>query len=472
MESVAVIEEEKGRESVAAALTPVALFAHTSRRRAGKQRQEPERRAASRVGRAENHGGEGGGSLKITVQKYGGTSVADTERIRNVARRVCDSRSRGDHVVVVISALGDTTDRLVKLAYEITSSPREREMDMLLATGEQISVALLSMAIHELGYEAISFTGAQVGIVTDGAHTKAKILDVKVGRILDELEKGNIVIVAGFQGVTLDDQITTLGRGGSDTTAVALAAALGAEVCEIYTDVDGVYTADPRLVPEARKLPHLSYEEMLEMAATGAKVLQLRSVEFARNYGVVIHVRSSFSRQEGTWISEEDMRMEKAIISGVTHEIEEAKVTVFNVPDRPGVAAKLFQALAAENINVDMIIQNVSADQRTDISFTVGLQDLAKAAEISERVAEELGAAGTVVDEGIAKVSLVGAGMRTHPGVAADMFSALAENGINIEMISTSTIKISCVIRAEDALKAVRAIHAKFGLDKGVVMRA
>ncbi|NPV59799.1 MAG: aspartate kinase [Actinobacteria bacterium] len=410
--------------------------------------------------------------MNITVQKFGGTSVADTERIRNVARRVCESRSRGENVVVVISALGDTTDRLVKLAYEITPSPREREMDMLLATGEQVSVALLSMAIHELGYEAISFTGAQVGIVTDGAHTKAKILDVKVGRILDELEKGNIVIVAGFQGVTLDDQITTLGRGGSDTTAVALAAALGAEVCEIYTDVDGVYTADPRLVPEARKLSHLSYEEMLEMAATGAKVLQLRSVEFARNYGVVIHVRSSFSREEGTWISEGDERMEKAIISGVTHETEEAKVTVFNVPDRPGVAARLFQALAAENINVDMIIQNVSADQRTDISFTVGLQDLSKAAEISERVAEELGAAGTVVDEGIAKVSLVGAGMRTHPGVAADMFSALAESGINIEMISTSTIKISCVIRAEDALKAVRAIHAKFGLDKGVVMRA
>ena len=410
--------------------------------------------------------------MNITVQKFGGTSVADTERIRNVARRVCESRSRGGNVVVVISALGDTTDRLVKLAYEITPSPREREMDMLLATGEQVSVALLSMAIQELGYEAISFTGAQVGIVTDGAHTKAKILDVKVGRILDELEKGNIVIVAGFQGVTLDDQITTLGRGGSDTTAVALAAALGAEVCEIYTDVDGVYTADPRLVPEARKLSHLSYEEMLEMAATGAKVLQLRSVEFARNYGVVIHVRSSFSREEGTWISEGDERMEKAIISGVTHETEEAKVTVFNVPDRPGVAARLFQALAAENINVDMIIQNVSADQRTDISFTVGLQDLGKAAEISERVAEELGAAGTVVDEGIAKVSLVGAGMRTHPGVAADMFSALAESGINIEMISTSTIKISCVIRAEDALKAVMAIHAKFGLDKGVVMRA
>ncbi|MEW6555476.1 MAG: aspartate kinase [Actinomycetota bacterium] len=410
--------------------------------------------------------------MKITVQKFGGTSVADTERIKNVALRVSETKKKGDHVVVVISALGDTTDRLVRLAYEISDVPREREMDMLLSTGEQVSVALLSMAMHELGYEAISFTGAQVGIVTDSAHTKAKILDVKVGRILEELEKGSVVIVAGFQGVSLDDQITTLGRGGSDTTAVALAAALGADACEIYTDVDGVFTADPRLVPEARKLARISYDEMLEMAATGAKVLQLRSVEFARNYGVVMHVRSSFSEEEGTWISESDERMEKAIISGVTHETEEAKVTVFDVPDRPGVAAGLFQALAAENINVDMIIQNVSEDQKTDISFTVGQNDLRKAAEISERVAKELGAGGVAVDESIAKVSLVGAGMRTHPGVAADMFSALAENDINIEMISTSTIKISCVIQADDVKKAVRAIHKKFGLDKGVVMRA
>lgn len=410
--------------------------------------------------------------MKITVQKFGGTSVADTERIRNVARRVSETRKKGDHVVVVISALGDTTDRLVTLAYEISDAPREREMDMLLSTGEQISVALLSMAMHELGYEAISFTGAQVGIVTDSAHTKAKILDVKVGRILEELDKGSIVIVAGFQGVSLDDHITTLGRGGSDTTAVALAAALGADVCEIFTDVDGVFTADPRLVPEARKLAHVSYDEMLEMAATGAKVLQLRSVEFARNYGVVIHVRSSFSEEEGTLISENDERMEKAIISGVTHETEEAKVTVFEVPDRPGVAARLFQALATQNINVDMIIQNVSEDLKTDISFTVGQHDLDKAAEISEQVAKELEAGGVALDEDIAKVSLVGAGMRSHPGVAADMFSALAENDINIEMISTSTIKISCVIRAEDVKKAVRAIHKKFGLDKGVVMRA
>ncbi|MGQ9476197.1 MAG: aspartate kinase [Actinomycetota bacterium] len=408
----------------------------------------------------------------ILVQKFGGSSVADTEKIKNVARRIADTCRRGYHVVAVISALGDTTDRLVELAYQITPRPREREMDMLLATGEQISVALLSMAMHELGQEAISFTGAQVGIVTDSAHTKAKILDVKVGRILEELEKGSVVIVAGFQGVSLDDQITTLGRGGSDTTAVALAAALGAEVCEIYTDVDGVYTADPRLVPEARKLSRVSYEEMLEMAATGARVLQLRSVEFARNYGVVIHVRSSFSQEEGTWITEEDERMEKAIISGVTHDVSEAKVTVFNVPDRPGVAATLFKALAAENINVDMIIQNVSENQRTDISFTVSKEDLQKAEEITAGVARELGAAGVSVDRDIAKVSLVGAGMRTHPGVAADMFSALAENDINIEMISTSTIKISCVIRAEDVEKAVRAIHAKFGLDRGVVMRA
>ncbi len=405
------------------------------------------------------------------MQKFGGTSVADTGRIRNVARRVCETREKGDHVVVVISALGDTTDRLVKLAHEISACPREREMDMLLSTGEQVSVALLSMAIQEMGHEAISFTGAQVGIVTDNAHTRAKILDVKVGRILEVLEKGTVVIVAGFQGISLDDQITTLGRGGSDTTAVALGAALGADVCEIFTDVEGVFTADPALVPEARKLARVSYEEMLEMAATGARVLQLRSVEFARNYGVVIHVRSSFSRDEGTWISGEEERMEKAIISGVTYEAEEAKVTVCGVPDKPGVAARLFQALAGANINVDMIIQNVSEDQRTDISFTVSQHDLVGAAEISGRVARELGARKVAVDEDIAKVSLVGAGMRTHPGVAADMFSALAESGINIEMISTSTIKISCVIPAEDVKKAVSAIHKRFGLDKSVAAR-
>jgi aspartate kinase len=410
--------------------------------------------------------------LNIIVQKFGGTSVTDTERIKSVARRVADTRRKGHHVVVVISALGDSTDRLVGLAHEITSRPREREMDMLLSTGEQISVALLSMAMHDLGYEAISFTGAQAGIVTDDAHTKAKILDVKVGRILEELQGGSIVIVAGFQGVTLDDQTTTLGRGGSDTTAVALAAALKAEVCEIYTDVDGVFTADPRLLPQARKLERISYEEMLEMAATGAKVLQLRSVEFARNYGVVIRVRSSFSDDEGTMIADSQEKMEKAIISGVTNDKEEAKVSVFDVPNRPGAAARLFHALSLENINVDMIIQNVSEGDRTAISFTVPKDDLVKAAEISERMARELEAGGVAVDEGIAKVSLIGAGMRTHPGVAADMFGALAENDINIEMISTSTIKISCVIRSEDVDKAVRAIHDKFGLEKGKVTRA
>ncbi|MDY6795638.1 MAG: aspartate kinase [Actinomycetota bacterium] len=409
--------------------------------------------------------------MNILVQKFGGTSVANTKKIKNVARRVCQTREKGENVVVVISALGDTTDRLVDLAYEIAERPREREMDMLLSTGEQISVALLSMAIHELGYEAISFTGAQVGLVTDEAHTKAKIIDVKVGRVIEELQRGTIVIVAGFQGVTLDDHITTLGRGGSDTTAVALAAALGAKVCEIYTDVEGVFTADPRLVPEAKKLARVSYEEMLEMAATGARVLQLRSVEFARNYGVVIHVRSSFSSEEGTWIAGDEERMEKAIISGVTHDAKEAKVTVFDVPDRPGVAAELFQSLAGENINVDMIIQNVSEEAKTAISFTVTKEDLAKAAEISEDFAVGLGAGGITVDEDIAKVSLVGAGMRTHPGVAADMFTALAENDINIEMISTSTIKVSCVIKAEDVKKAVSAIHKKFGLDQGVVRR-
>jgi aspartate kinase len=412
-----------------------------------------------------------GKAVALIVQKYGGSSVADTDKIKNVARRVVETKKKGNQVVVVISALGDTTDRLVELAYRITRRPREREMDMLLSTGEQISVALLSMAIHELGHEAISFTGPQIGLVTDRAHTRAKIIDVKVGRVLEKLEEGNIVIVAGFQGVTVDDQITTLGRGGSDTTAVALAAALGAEVCEIYTDVEGVYTADPRLVPEARKLDYISYEEMLEMAATGAKVLQLRSVEFARNYGVVIHVRSSFSANEGTWIGNEEQSMERAIISGVTHDVSEAKVTVSDVPDRPGVAASLFKALAEENINVDMIIQNVSKDNRTAISFTVAQEDLVKAEEISRRVARELGAGDVSVDKGIAKVSLVGAGMKTHPGVAADMFSALAENGINIEMISTSTIKISCVIRVEDVEKAVRAVHRRFGLDRGVVMR-
>ena len=387
--------------------------------------------------------------MALFVQKFGGSSVADTEKIKRVARRVAGTFEAGNSVVVVISALGNTTDDLVRLAHEICERPPEREMDMLLSTGEQVSVALLSMAIHTLGLEAISFTGAQVGIVTDSAHTKAKIIDIKAARILEEISKGKIVIVAGFQGISLDDHITTLGRGGSDTTAVALAAALSADVCEIYTDVEGVFTADPRIVPDARKLDRISYDEMLEMAATGARVMQSRSIEFGKNYGVVIHVRSSFSDKEGTWIVDDAERMEKAIISGVTHDASEAKVTLLGVPDRPGISAHLFRRLAGANINVDMIIQNVSENAQTDISFTLGQDDLPKAMEIVGKVAEELGARSFDCDEDIAKVSLIGAGMRTHPGVAADMFSALAEQGINIEMISTSSIKISCVVRAK-----------------------
>ncbi len=407
--------------------------------------------------------------MALMVQKFGGSSVADTARIKRVAGRVARTFEAGNSVVVVISALGDTTDRLLELAHEICEVPPEREMDMLLSTGEQVSVALLSMAIQALGYRAISFTGAQVGILTDGAHTKAKIIDIKAARIREELSRGSVVIVAGFQGITLDDNITTLGRGGSDTTAVALAAALGAEVCEIYTDVEGVYTADPRLVPDARKLDRISYDEMLEMAATGARVMQSRSIEFARNYGVVIHVRSSFSDKEGTWISQDAERMEKAIISGVTHDASEAKITILGVPDRPGISAHLFRRMADANINVDMIIQNVSENAQTDISFTLNQGDLPRAREIVSEVAGELGARSFDCDEGIAKISLIGAGMKSHPGVAADMFSALAEAGINIEMISTSSIKISCVVRAADLQKAVNAVHRCFGLEKGVM---
>jgi len=404
--------------------------------------------------------------LGIVVQKYGGSSVVNAERIKVVAKRVVKAKSEGNSVVVVVSAVGDSTDNLLKMAYEITSSPPKRELDMLLATGEQMSVALLAMAIEALGYDAISFTGLQVGILTDAAHTKAKIIDIKSDRILSELKKGKIVIVAGFQGVTVDSDITTLGRGGSDTTAVALAAKLKADICEIYTDVEGVFTADPRIVENSRKIDEISYDEMLEMAATGAKVLQARSVEFGRNYGVCIHVRSSFSEKPGTLIKEADAIMEKAIISGVTHDINEAKITILGVPDRPGIAAKVFRNLADANVNVDLIIQNVSEKDYTDISFTVEKDDLTKAKSVVDKMVSELGARGSVRDERIAKISLVGAGMRTHSGVAADMFSALAENNINIGMISTSSIKISCVIDEKDVNLAVRALHEKFGLGK------
>jgi len=408
--------------------------------------------------------------LGIIVQKYGGTSVADTERLKNVANRIVKTKERGNAVVVVVSALGGTTDELLKMAYEITPTPPERELDMLLATGEQVSIALLSMAINALGYDAISFTGPQVGILTDTTHTKAKIMDIRTERILDEIKKGRIVIVAGFQGVTVDQDITTLGRGGSDTTAVALAARLKADVCEICTDVDGVYTADPWLVPDARKLPVISYEEMLELAASGAKVLQLRAVEYGRNYGVLIHVRSSFSDEAGTLVREVDQMMERAIISGVACDIGEAKVTIRDVPDRPGIAAKVFKALADANINVDMIIQNVSEKGFTDISFTVVKEDLTRVGRALESIVEELKARGPYYDENIAKVSLVGAGMKTHPGVAADMFSALAEENINIQMISTSSIKISCVVDAKEVERAVKAVHKKFNLGKEAVI--
>jgi aspartate kinase len=402
--------------------------------------------------------------MPLVVQKFGGSSVADVEKIKNVARRVAETKKRIDHVVVVVSALGDTTDELVSMAREISAVPPEREMDMLLSTGEQVSMALLAMALEELGQEAISMTGQQVEILTDTGHTKAKIRRVGAVRVVQELRKGRVVVVAGFQGVTSDGEITTLGRGGSDTTAVALAAALHADYCEIYTDVDGVFTADPRLEPSAHKLDEVSYMEMLEMAATGARVLQSRSVEYARNYDVPVHVRSSFHAGEGTWVKSEEDIMERAIVSAVTHDFSEAKVTVVGVPDKPGAAAQLFGELADANINVDMIIQNVSDHARTDISFTVGEDDLEKVKQVAGSVVESLGAEEAQFDESIAKVSLIGAGMRTHPGIAAGMFKTLAENNINIEMISTSPIKISCVVRQEDGERAVRALHQFFKL--------
>jgi aspartate kinase len=402
--------------------------------------------------------------MALVVQKYGGTSVGTTDRIMAVARRLIAAKERGDRVVAVVSAMGDVTDELLGKALAISQEPPEREMDMLLATGEQVTIALLAMAIHAQGHEAISFTGAQAGIVSDASHTKARIQEVRADRVTEALDRGLIAIVAGFQALTPEGDITTLGRGGSDTTAVAVAAGLGADVCEIYTDVDGVYTADPRIEPDARKIETISYEEMLEMAATGARVLQLRSVEFARNHGVVIHVRSSFSERQGTIVREADGSMEQAIISGVTHDTSEAKVTVRDVPDRPGVAAEVFGRLAADNVNVDMIIQNVSEEGTTDISFTTPKEDLVRAKRAVAEVTGALGARGFSVDESVAKVSLVGAGMKTHPGVAALMFRTLADAGVNLDMISTSSIRISCVIDAAQVETAVHALHAAFGL--------
>lgn len=411
------------------------------------------------------HGGAS--ATPIIVQKYGGTSVADTDRIKRVADRIARTKRKGNDVVVVVSAMGKMTDQLIRQAEEITPHPAGREMDMLLTAGERISMALLAMAIEQEGLSAQSFTGSQAGIITDEVHGKARILDITPGRITSALAEGHVVIVAGFQGVSRTTKnVTTLGRGGSDTTAVALAGALGARVCEIYTDVDGVYTADPRIVPTARKVDRITAEEMLELAAGGAGVLQVRSVEFGRNHGVDIHVRSSFSHHDGTWVSaKEDPTMEQAIISGVAHDRSEGKVTVRGVPDKPGVAARVFTVLAEANVNVDMIVQNVSAAGTTDMTFTIPLTDAKVARDVLEPLLSEVGADGLEVDEQIGKVSLVGAGMKTNPGVAARMFSALSDAGVNIDMISTSTIRVSVVVNEADVETAVNAVHAAFGLD-------
>lgn len=401
----------------------------------------------------------------IVVQKYGGSSVGDVDRLKRVAQRIVATRHEGHDVVVVVSAMGDTTDELLDMAARINRRPPQRELDILLTAGERISMSLLAMAIEDLGVSARSFTGSQAGIITDTVHGRARILAVTPERVREALDAGHVVIVAGFQGVSRDTHdITTLGRGGSDTTAVALAAALEAQACEIYTDVDGVYTADPRIVPAARKLQQLAYEEMLELAAQGAKVLQVRSVEYGRNHGVRIHVRSSFNGSEGTWIVPQEDMVEDAIISGVAHDTSEAKVTVVGVPDRPGVAAGMFTALAAANINVDMIVQNISSDERTDISFTLPRGEIDQATELLEGRLPDIGAERLIVNPSVAKVSLVGAGMKTHPGVAARMFSALSGAGVNIQMISTSTIRVSVIIDDAQVDDAVRAVHAEFAL--------
>ncbi|MEO6123671.1 MAG: aspartate kinase [Ilumatobacteraceae bacterium] len=405
--------------------------------------------------------------MALIVQKFGGTSVADPDRMRAVAEHVAFTRRHGNDVVVVVSAMGKTTDNLISLASQVSNTRTGREMDMLLTTGERMSAALVCMALHELGIEAISFTGSQVGIITDNVHGKAKILEVKGDRVRAALADGKVCVIAGFQGVSTDKEITTLGRGASDLTASALAKALGADACEIYTDVTGVFSADPRIVPQARKLAHVNFDEMLEMAGAGSKVLALRSVEFARNHNVPLHVRSSFTWEQGTWVSGKEPSMEEPIISGVVTDTSEAKVTVFGVPDRPGISASLFEPLADANVNVDMIVQNTSKDGTTDISFTMPKADMGVAEAIVARVAQEMGAGGVNHDASISKISLVGAGMKTSPGIAAKMFRVLADEGVNIEMISTSTIRISVVCAASDLEKAARGLHTAFGLDSG-----
>lgn len=399
--------------------------------------------------------------MSLVVQKYGGTSVGDAARIRAVARRVASRRRSGDSVVVIVSAMGHTTDELIRLSTEVSPHHHPREMDMLLTAGERIAMALLAMAIRDEGVEAMSLTGSQAGILTDTSHGHAKIREIKAFRVVEGLEAGKVVIVAGFQGVSPDTkEITTLGRGGSDATAVAMAAALQADVCEIYTDVDGVFTSDPRVVPDARKLDEVSFDEMLELAGAGARVLMPRSVEFGKRFNVPIHVRSSFHDRPGTWVKEK--AMEQAVISGVVHDVSEAKITVRGVPDTPGVAAAVFGPLAEAGVSVDMIVQNVSRDGAADISFTIPREMLAQATPIAERVAAETGAAGFDVDGTIGRVSIVGSGMRAYPAVAAKMFSVLAAAGINIAMISTSPIRVSCVIAEGSVEEAVRLLHAAF----------
>ncbi|MET7710071.1 aspartate kinase [Micromonospora sp. NPDC005189] len=407
--------------------------------------------------------------MALVVQKYGGSSVANAERIKRVAERIVAARKAGDDVVVVVSAMGDTTDELLDLANQVSPLPPGRELDMLLTAGERISMALLAMAIHNLGYEARSFTGSQAGVITTSVHGRARIIDVTPGRLKGALDEGSVVIVAGFQGVSQDTKdVTTLGRGGSDTTAVALAAALHADVCEIYTDVDGIFTADPRIVPNARHIKQITYEETLELAACGAKVLHLRSVEYARRAGLPIHVRSSYSTNTGTMVtgSMEDLSVEQALITGVAHDRSEAKITIVGVPDEPGAAARIFDTVAGAEINLDMIVQNVSTEGtgRTDISFTLPKTDGPTAMAALSKIQESVKFKGLLYDDHVGKVSLIGAGMRSHPGVAAGFFAALGAAGVNIEMISTSEIRVSVVCRDTDLDAAVRAIHDAFEL--------
>jgi len=407
--------------------------------------------------------------MALVVQKYGGTSVGTVEKIRNVARRVAKTFDDGNDVVVIVSAMAGETNRLVALADDMCEFPSEREYDVLVSTGEQVTIALLSMCLQSMGYNAKSYLGSQIPVHTDNAHSRARIKSIDDKKVREDLKNGTIIIVAGFQGIDEDGNVTTLGRGGSDTSAVAVAAALTADVCEIYTDVDGVYTTDPRMVPEARKIEKISYEEMLEMASLGAKVLQIRSVEFAKKYNVVVHVRSTFNDKPGTLVMKEDQEMETVLVSGIAYNKDEAKISIFGVPDQPGIAAQIFSPLSEANITVDMIIQNVSQDGKTDMTFTVLKSDCKKALKIVEEIVPKINATGVKSNENISKVSIIGVGMRSHSGIAQTMFETLAKEGINIEMISTSEIKVSCIVDAKYTELAVRVLHQAFGLEQAVI---